>query len=60
MDLNILIQACTATVCTFAGRKPLCEFEMLAYGQAYRTLKSVLRDFRVIWENSNGAGDCEE
>lgn len=57
MDLNLVIQTCTAIVCTFAVKKPLQEFELLAYEQACRTLESVLADFRSNWETSNEFGN---
>jgi hypothetical protein len=55
MDLDKTLQACTAIICTYADRRPLQEFEQLAYEQACRTLESVLKDFRKFWEVTDEA-----
>lgn len=55
MDLNVVVQTCAALVCTLADKKPLQEFEVLAYEQACRTLESVLKDFRNFWEMTDEA-----
>lgn len=46
-----LLRLCTAVICTFGSNRTLREFELLAYEQACRTLETVLRDHRKIWEN---------
>jgi len=53
MDIQIILQTCTAIVCMYADKKPLQEFELLAYEQACCTLESVLKDFRSVWETPN-------
>ncbi len=57
MDTQVVLQSCTAIICTFVDRKPLQEFELLAYEQACRTLESVLKDFRSVWEIPNESED---
>jgi len=54
MDINIVLQTCTALVILFNKRDTvLQEFEMLAYEQACRTIESTLKDFRDVWETPN-------
>ncbi|KKK73185.1 hypothetical protein LCGC14_2896360 [marine sediment metagenome] len=53
MDLNLIVPVCMVLVCKYADKKPLQEFELLAYEQACCTLESVLKDFRKIWETTN-------
>lgn len=53
MDTQVVLQSCTAIICTLANNQPLQEFELFAYEQACRTLESVLKDFRTAWETPN-------
>ena len=51
MDINIVLQTCTALVIIFNKKEHLREFELLAYEQACRILESTLKDFREIWDH---------
>ena len=54
MDINNVLQTCTALVIIFNKKETLQEFELLAYEQACRILESTLKDFREMWEKNYG------
>jgi hypothetical protein len=53
MDINIVLQTCTALVVAFRARQNLREFELLAYEQACRILETTLKEFRETWEEKD-------
>ncbi len=57
MDVQHVTNTCIAIIHNFSNKQSLQEFELLTYEQACRTLETVLKDFREVWETQNELGD---
>lgn len=55
MDINIALQASAAVIAVLANKRPLQEFELLAYEQACRVVESLLKECREAWEETDEA-----